>query len=119
MHVATGSVSSAYGVSVTPRGDASPFSRWENDNILSLDTDLSKTPSAVAIHRPPHLDSPLHSGARSFDVDMLQKMIFSAAAAGDLDRLQALMDSGDELDEYPSSFQMSNWTNGEGEVRGA
>ncbi|KAL8286312.1 hypothetical protein RQP46_004800 [Phenoliferia psychrophenolica] len=115
-HASGASASSpAFGVSVTPRGDASPFSRFENDNILSLDTDLSKTPSASApIHRT-QLHSPAARSARDVDVD-LKKLIFSAAATGDLDRLQALMDGGDDLDDYPSSYQMSNWTNGEGET---
>lgn len=108
--------------SLTPRGEASPFSRFENDNILTLNSDLSKTPSAsTQFHRPAPTDSPLRSSiapsAKELDLDVLKKLIFSAAASGDLDRLQALMDGGNESDEYPSAFTISNWTNSEGEVR--
>ena len=112
----THALAAAYGASVTPRGaDPSPFSRFETDNVLSLDTDRSKTPStSVPIHRT-HLDSPAARSARDVDTD-LKKMVFQAAASGDVDRLQALMEVVDDSDDYPSAYSMSNWTNGEGEV---
>ncbi|SGY34906.1 BQ5605_C002g01699 [Microbotryum silenes-dioicae] len=112
----TPTLSTSYGISVTPTGIHSLI---HIDNPIGMST----TPSTARPSRLEVLDAatlgptPFSNSSRT-DKDILQSMIAAACTAGELNRLKSLLSdsTGDDEDHFPTGFALANQPSASGQT---